>query len=294
MEYFNKNNPTQGWTDDEKYDFCKIENKWLKELAKNRKTNYGVAANDPVFSSVEEINAAFQNDIFRRKEIWKHLCHICDYATNSKQTLTQHLAVHGIGERFKCDKCDQNFSRKSYLKKHRETHNASSVINKCNHCGKISKTVECLKLHIKMVHSEKRIKCDECEKMFSTDWKLNNHKKQVHVLKSFKCDQCKYRTKTKENLKYHIKTIHDGIRNNCGKCNLCDFQGSSSHLKQHKKSVHENKKNWFCKACSYSTYFKHSFQRHMRTHTGEKPYQCKTCHKGFKRLVSANAHCKNK
>ena len=32
MESFNKNNPTHGWTEDEKYDFCKIENKWIKEI----------------------------------------------------------------------------------------------------------------------------------------------------------------------------------------------------------------------------------------------------------------------
>ena len=27
---FNVSNPTDGWTDDEKYKFCKVENKWLK------------------------------------------------------------------------------------------------------------------------------------------------------------------------------------------------------------------------------------------------------------------------
>ena len=71
MENFNKNNPTQGWTEDEKYDFCKMENKWVKELPKkktNRKAGIAGAANDPVFSSVEEINSAFENDILRRKE----------------------------------------------------------------------------------------------------------------------------------------------------------------------------------------------------------------------------------
>ena len=30
MENFNKNNPTLGWTEDEQYDFGKMENKWLK------------------------------------------------------------------------------------------------------------------------------------------------------------------------------------------------------------------------------------------------------------------------
>ena len=93
MENFNKNNPTE----DEKYDFCKMENKWIKELPKNKTgKRKGVtgAANDPTFSSVEEINIAFGNDILQRRENWKHLCNICDYATNKKGHLTTHLATH--------------------------------------------------------------------------------------------------------------------------------------------------------------------------------------------------------
>jgi len=128
MKNFNKNNPTLGWTEDEKYDFCKMENKWIRELPKSPKRKVGVvgAANDPSFSTVEQINLAFENDIFRRKAIWKHLCHICDYATNWKTHLTPHLAVHGIGERFKCDICNMDFTENCNLKKHRKSHNSSS------------------------------------------------------------------------------------------------------------------------------------------------------------------------
>ena len=62
MKNFNKNNPTQGWTEDEKYDFCKMENKWLKELAKRKKGKRKVGPeNDPPFLSVEEINI---DDVF--------------------------------------------------------------------------------------------------------------------------------------------------------------------------------------------------------------------------------------
>ena len=97
MQNFNKHNPTLGWTEDEKYEFCKPENKWVKELPKSVKRKVGVAgaANEPAFSSVEEINIAFENDILSRKENWKHLCHICEYATNNKGNLAMHLAVHG-------------------------------------------------------------------------------------------------------------------------------------------------------------------------------------------------------
>jgi len=215
MENFNRNNPTEGWTEDEKYDFCKMENKWVKELPKNicAKIKIGVAhaANEPTFTSVEEINIAFGNDILQRKENWKHLCHICDHATNQKSKLTKHLASHGIGERYKCDKCEKDFSHKCNLTIHQKSHTSTSI-NKCNQCDKFYKTKNGLKEHIQRMHSEKHLKCDECEKMFSNVRSLNHHKKVVHVLRSFKCDQCKFRSKTKFDLQTHIKGVHDGVQ----------------------------------------------------------------------------------
>ena len=209
MEIFNKNNPTVGWTEDEQYDFGKIENKWLKELTRTnvRKRTAGVArlATDPTFSTIEEINDAFESDILKRKETWKHLCHICDYATNRADLLTQHLTVHGIGDRFKCDQCNKDFSVKVNLQKHVKTHN--SCPQKCNQCGKMYRTETILKKHIVDMHLEKRLKCDECEKMYSTVARLNRHKKTVHVLKAFKCDKCKYRSKINSNLNRELAPI---------------------------------------------------------------------------------------
>ena len=58
MENFNKNNPTQGWTEYERYDFSKMENKWVKELNKNtpgKRAGVAAAANDPTFASVDAV-----------------------------------------------------------------------------------------------------------------------------------------------------------------------------------------------------------------------------------------------
>jgi len=289
MENFNKNNPTLGWTEDEQYELCKMENKWLKELKRSNvgKRKVGVArlANEPAFSTIDEINTAFEDDILKLKETWKHICHVCDYATNRKGNLTNHLAVHGIGDRFKCDQCDKDFPTKYSLQTHIKVH--TSLPHKCNQCDKMYITENSLKSHIAEMHLEKRLKCDECEKMFSTNGSLNHHKKRVHVLKSFKCDQCKFRGKTNFHLKRHVNQVHNCVLYKCG---LCDYQGNN--LKRHKEAVHENKKNWFCKACPFSTYRKSDFLKHMRIHTGEKPCQCKTCGKYFTHESTANKHCK--
>ena len=124
MTQFNENNPTIIWTEDEKYEVCKWENKWLKELTKKRtsgaRRNGRVcdSVDDPTFSTMEELNKTFQQDITIRKKRFKHLCTICDYATNLAGSLTLHLVVHGIGDRYKCGQCAKDFSHKSSLTAH--------------------------------------------------------------------------------------------------------------------------------------------------------------------------------
>ena len=56
MTEFNENNPTVNWTEDEKYEVCKWENKWLKELTNNRTS--GARQSGRVCDSLDEQNVS--------------------------------------------------------------------------------------------------------------------------------------------------------------------------------------------------------------------------------------------
>lgn len=294
MSEFNKNNPTIGWTDEEHYELTKWENKWLKEFTskdnRKRASRAGNYCSDPTFSTIEEINKKFTEDIEKRKKTWKYLCSVCDYGSMDKRDLTNHMVIHGIGERQKCQECEKDFSTKTNLRTHvkrihQKSDNSEFV---CKDCHKKFASKAGLDVHIEAMHQEKLFKCDKCYKMFGSSKLLKQHQNAVHVFKSEKCLECGVKFKLKGNLIKHIETIHGTNRFECDQCD--STFNIKENLTKHKLSVHEGKKNWFCKACPFSSYGKQHFVIHMRTHTGERPYKCKICKKTFSTVGNLQQH----
>ena len=117
MSEFNKNNPTELWSEEEQYIFSKIENTWVKDLVRfsnARRTSGRVSdiTSDPTFTSIEEINAAFKKDIGKRATRWRYLCLACDFGTDDKTSYARHLMVHTDERTLKCSQCESSFKRK--------------------------------------------------------------------------------------------------------------------------------------------------------------------------------------
>jgi hypothetical protein len=101
MSESNKNNPADLWDEDEQYDFAKVENKWVKELNITTKRKVGRVCdskNEPVFSSMDELNKWLIENIEKDTETWKYICSECDYGTNRQSTLKRHLVESNFME----------------------------------------------------------------------------------------------------------------------------------------------------------------------------------------------------
>lgn len=299
MAKYNENNPTINWSEEEKYDFCKTENKWTKDLKVNHpKSTVGRAGDgtlDPTFSSISELTLFAENEVVDHKKQFKERCHICDYGSQRLSNLKNHLETHqmtrGNGDRFACNQCDKHFKTAYFLKSHvQRMHEDKNIKLNCKQCDKIFNNKKLLNLHVQRMHTEKTISCNECDSRFGTNYLLTMHKKNVHVLRSFKCDLCKLRFKKVSNVNKHMKEVHEERSFHCLQCNA--RFATSNNLKAHTESVHEKIKNWQCTTCPFSAYLKSNFIEHMRIHTGEKPFGCKICLKRFTQSSHLKVHSK--
>ena len=116
-------------------------------------------------------------------KIYDYVCHICAQPKISKRLLDIHMVnAHGIGERkYKCDKCDKTFAKKSILDSHYQSHHARKTLYQCEQCPKTFWMKSYLSTHVRMIHDKIRPnKCDICQEGFYYKRDLVSHKKHVH------------------------------------------------------------------------------------------------------------------
>ena len=114
--------------------------------------------------------------------------------------------------RYNCDKCDENFSRKSELTEHINRVHEKIRYN-CNQCEKSFSHKGTLKTHIESVHEDVQYNCDKCEKSFYRESYLKRHIKRLHEKrfvtdKAIECAECGKPFECNADYKKHYYGVH--------------------------------------------------------------------------------------
>ncbi|XP_055321203.1 gastrula zinc finger protein XlCGF8.2DB-like [Sitodiplosis mosellana] len=147
----------------------------------------------------------------------KHKCDFCEYSTNYKGHLNQHLLKHTGEKPHGCTLCPKRFKEKRSVLRHMKIH-VEEFLFHCSGClqgfdGKKEKTehesnckicrYEChlckksfgsqkahLVMHMRVHSGDKPFECEKCFKKFARNSALKNHMKFHAGPRPFRCSKC--------------------------------------------------------------------------------------------------------
>lgn len=189
--------------------------------------------------------------------------------SSEKQMSLKPIIGHSAISIYKCDSCDYYSNNKNYLKQHMDIVHNSLRPYKCPFCDYAGKRSHALREHLIVHSSERPYECNFCNATFRKKGHLTNHIKLHNNSKTLvKCPLCKElvsETKAAAGLTGHLQSVH-GTDKLYG-CDLCEFIAASEpDIVEHLREKHLKVNVYHCDKCSFDTTDKLEFETHVKSH----------------------------